>query len=114
MFRKTMDRIACYVNGKCIGQGYRFGMSDISTQCDDFETPSDMFQTCINMYVPEQRFQLEMLRYMMVYWTPQEVAVQCRMPQCYGTSLQKENRPLQDAPLIAALKSTASALQCMN
>ena len=109
-----MDRIACYVNGKCIGQGYRFGMSDISTQYDDFETPSDMFQTCINMHVPEQRFQLEMLRHMMVYWTPQRLAMRCRIPKCCGKNSQKENRPLQEPPFVAARKGTGSALQSTN
>lgn len=109
-----MDRIACYVNGKCIGRGYRFGMSDISTEYDDFETPSDMFQTCINMHVPEQPCQLELLRHMMVYWSPQQEAVQCRMPRSYGTGSQKENRPLQGEPLIAAQKSSGYALRSMN
>lgn len=109
-----MDRIACYVNGKCIGRGYRFGMSDISTQYDDFETPSDMFQTCINMHVPHQKFQLEMVRHMMVYWSPQPVAVQCRMPRSYGTVSQKENRPLRDETLIVAQKESDSTLRGMN
>ena len=41
--------------------------TDIHTDVDAFEKPSDLFQTCMNNYVPPSEDQLQILRYMVVY-----------------------------------------------
>lgn len=57
-----MDRIECYLAGVVIASGFINEYSDIITYTDDFETPSDMFQTALNTISPAVDEQLEIAR----------------------------------------------------
>ena len=94
-----MDRLECYVNGVHIGSAYRHGNGDIHTDTDDFEKPSDLFQTCMNNYVPPSEDQLQILRYMMVYSRENNVMMQCLRRRRFGNSYPTERKPLQELDL---------------
>ena len=51
-----MDKIECYVRGKCIGAGTRVEMGDIESEGDLFEKPSDMFRVLYNMVYARRVF----------------------------------------------------------
>ena len=57
-----MDRIECYVAGKKIASGISIRGSHIISRGDDFETPQDMFQICLNHICPVEDRQLYILR----------------------------------------------------
>ena len=91
-----MDRLECYVNGAHIGTAYRNHNGDIHTDVDAFEKPSDLFQTCMNNYVPPSEDQLQILRYMVVYSRENKVMMQCLKRRRFGNLSLGERRPLQE------------------
>jgi len=58
-----MDKIECFVAGVKIASGV-LKDSRIETCGDDFECPSDMFQTHLNNISPPGEFQLRRIRAM--------------------------------------------------